>query len=286
MKKILVVLLVLAALASVVGCILGATASRIFAADTLRGSGKIVTRTIPAPEFHSVDVSRAVKVVLTDEPSGQIRIDADDNLIELVTVEAKKGVLKVSIDPSARSVTHMNVTVTVPVGGPIRALKASSASKIIGQTVLHVGQCTVSASSAAGIDVALEGGSCKVDASSAADIDVSMNGESCTVDVSSASKVQAALEVGDCTVGASSAAKAELSGSAARCRAHASSGAKIAAGELVVTDLRISASSGAKAVVCCTGTLDADASSGSKILYSGDCEVHAERSSGASIRKN
>lgn len=265
MKKALVILLVLAALASVAGCILGATALRVFAGNSLRGSGKIVSKTMPVPDFDAIDASRAVKVILVDAATA-MTIEADDNLIDLVKVETKGGTLEVGIDNTVKSISHCSVTVTVPVNGKISRLHASSASKIIGKTTLEADKLTI-------------------DASSAAKIEVDANAGSCSIDASSASHVEAKLDVESCTINLSSAAKVELSGKAGKCRADMSSASKLDAEGFLVTDYTIGTSSAAKASIACTGKLRANASSGSSIRYWGDCEVHADKSSGGSIRK-
>lgn len=265
MKKVLVILLVLAALASVAGCILGATALRVFAGNTLRGSGKIVSKTMAVPDFHTIRASRAVKVVLVDAAAA-ITIDADDNLIDLVEAEAKDGTLNVGIANSVKNVANFSVTVTVPVNDRLKRLHASSASKIVGETTLAADKLALDASSAARIDVNVKAGSCSIDASSASNIEAELDVESCTIDLSSA-------------------ATAELSGKAGKCRADMSSASKLEAEEFFVTDYTVSTSSAAKAAIRCTGKLRADASSGSSIRYTGDCEAHVDKSSGATIRK-
>ena len=205
--------------------------------------GTMITAT---PDFDRVDAARAVKVVITGKATGKITIEADDNIMEYVVVEAKGGRLTATIDKSVNNVSNADVTVTVPANGRIRALDASSAARITSEVTLTADKFSI-------------------DASSAARIDAAVKSTSCTVAASSASNIDAAIETGSCTVGASSASKITLKGSAADCS--------------------VDTSSAAKATVNCTGKLRAEASSGSSIRYTGDCQTSISKSSGGSVSR-
>ena len=248
MKKILLIAVLLGAMLSVTVYFVCIAAPSVFFGKGLKGSGNIVTRTIEAPAFDHIDAARAVKVVITDKTSGKITIAADDNVMDYVVVEANGGRLTATIDKSINNLSNADVTVTVPANGSIRALDASSAAKISGDVVLNADKFAM-------------------DASSAAKIDVSVKAQSCAVAASSASKIT-------------------LKGSAAKCTADLSSAAKLSAGDFVAAECSVNTSSAAKAVVNCTERLHADASSGSSIRYSGDCQTSINKSSGGSVGRN
>ena len=73
MKKVLLVLVSLAALAAIAGVLTGIFFPESLSASNrrIKGSGTIVTRTIPAPAFEKISASRAVKVIITED---QLRI--------------------------------------------------------------------------------------------------------------------------------------------------------------------------------------------------------------------
>ena len=206
-----------------------------------------------------------MKVVISDKVS-DIRIEADDNLIDLVVVRAVKGKLEATLDQKVNNIQNANVTITVPANGKIRSLDASSASKIIGETTLKAGKFSIEASSAAKIKAAVEA-------------------VSCTIETSSASKVEASIEAESCSLDASSASKIILEGSAGTFRADMSSASKLNAEKFSAVNASIDTSSAASASIDCSGKLTASASSGSSVRYSGDCQTSLEKSSGGSIRK-
>ena len=246
MKKILLIAVLIGAMFSVSAYVVSIAAPLL--GKSIKGSGNIVSKNIEAPDFNAVDASRAVKVIISAEAS-DIRIEADDNLIDLVVAKAKGKTLEVTLDQKANNLQNANITVTVPAnGGNIRSLKASSASKITS--------------------------------------DVTLRADRFTIDASSASKVSAEVKATTCTVDASSASKIELEGSTESLSADLSSASKLDAAKLTAVNAAVSASSASKAEIACSGQLTAEASSGSSIRYTGDCRTSLSKSSGGSIRKN
>ena len=260
MKKLLLIAVLIAACLSATAYVACVAAPLL--GKNIKGSGKIVTKTVPAPDFDGIEASRAVKVVKVSD----IRIEADDNLIDLVVVRAVKGKLEATLDQKVNNIQNGNVTITVPANGKIRSLDASSASKIIGETTLKAGKFSIEASSAAKIKAAVEA-------------------VSCTIETSSASKVEASIEAESCSLDASSASKIILEGSAGTFRADMSSASKLNAEKFSAVNASIDTSSAASASIDCSGKLTASASSGSSVRYSGDCQTSLEKSSGGSIRK-
>ena len=249
----------------------------------IKGSGHIVTKEIPAPEFDAISVSRAVHVILAEQ-GDKIRIDADDNLMERVVVQAEDQELRITIDPEIKNVRNMEATVTVPVGNRMLCrLEASSASKIRGEEVeLKSADLQVKASGAAEIETSVKARSCDIDASSAATVKAA----TCDIDASSAATVRAEIKSQSCTADTSSAASIVLKGGTNRFEGSSSSAGKINAAELTSKCADVQASSASSISVNCTETLKAQASSGAKIRYQGECKVEASKSSGGSIRKN
>lgn len=246
MKKILLIAVLIGAMFSVSAYVVCIAAPLL--GKSIKGSGNIVSKNIEAPDFNAVDASRAVKVIISAEAS-DIRIEADDNLIDLVIAKAKGKTLEVTLDQKANNLQNASITVTVPAnGGNIRSLKASSASKITSDVTLRADRFTIDASSAAKIKAAVEAASCSIDASSASKIELEGSTESLSADLSSASKLDAA--------------------------------------KLTAVNAAVSASSASKAEIACSGQLTAEASSGSSIRYTGDCRTSLSKSSGGSIRKN
>ncbi len=150
MKKTALILLTI--FLTAVACAFGCTTR-----PALKGSGRIITKELPAPEFHTLHASNAIDVYLTDK-GDKIRIDADDNLMKYVTVDAHDGILRIGLDH--RNVRHRHITVTVPTDGTIRSLRAASGATILSETALRGDEVTLTASSSGEIAVAVTARAC------------------------------------------------------------------------------------------------------------------------------
>lgn len=203
MKKLLLIAVLIAACLSATAYVACVAAPLL--GKNIKGSGKIVTKTVPAPDFDGIEASRAVKVVISDKVS-DIRIEADDNLIDLVVVRAVKGKLEATLDQKVNNIQNGNVTITVPANGKIRSLDASSASKV---------------------EASIEAESCSLDASSASKIILEGSAGTFRADMSSASKLNAEkFSAVNASIDTSSAASASIDCSG-KLTASASSGSSV-----------------------------------------------------------
>lgn len=246
-----------------VGCVCAFAAVK---GKQIKGSGNIVTKSVSVGTFDAVEASRAVKVVFVDRPQGEVLIEADDNLMEYVVVRVHENELLIGFDKLAGNISNVHVTVTVPADPAIRSLEASSAAVILCPMPLTADGVALEVSSAGRIEAVVQAETCKIEASSAA-------------------RISADVTAKECSVKASSAAGIELKGKAMSCQADLSSAAKLDAEEFVVGAYGIDVSSAAKASVNCLATLNANASSGAKISYKGDCAGVQHVSSGGRITK-
>lgn len=233
---------------------------------SVRGSGNLVTKTVTVGNFDAIEASRAVKVVVAERPQGEVLVEADDNLIDYVKVVVEDGDLKVGFDKQIGNTSNIHVTVTVPFAAGLRSLEASSAASIVCPMPLIAGRV-------------------ELDASSAARIEAVVQAETCDVSASSASRITADVVAKACNAELSSAANIELKGKAMTCNAELSSASRLDAGEFIVGEYSIDASSAAKANVNCIAKLDADVSSGARVNYKGDCGGVRNISSGGSVVK-
>ncbi len=252
------------------------------------GNGNIIEKSIDIKTldaYEGIQASHNLKVVVTPEIEGEIRIAADDNLIECVTVRNESSLLRIGID-SDYEILDCNITVTVPLTDNIKALIASAAAQITGKAAFTSDKMGISASSAARINAAVKCGKCTIACSSAGKVTVATISGECHIEASSSGKAEVDLQSGECEVDASSAAKVTLTGTVKKGCFDASSAAEIYARQLEVHTLEADASSSADIEVWCTGELYADASSGGTVLYKGDCRTHIVQSSGGHVRKN
>ena len=221
MKKLLLIAVLIAACLSATAYVACVAAPLL--GKNIKGSGKIVTKTVPAPDFDGIEASRAVKVVISDKVS-DIRIEADDNLIDLVVVRAVKGKLEATLDQKVNNIQNGNVTITVPANGKF-SIEASSAAKI--KAAVEAVSCTIETSSASKVEASIEAESCSLDASSASKIILEGSAGTFRADMSSASKLNAEkFSAVNASIDTSSAASASIDCSG-KLTASASSGSSV-----------------------------------------------------------
>ena len=66
---------------------------------TVRGSGNVITRTLPVDPFKRISIGNAsVKIEVSQAGQDSVQIEADDNLIDRLKAEVKDGTLRLSFE--------------------------------------------------------------------------------------------------------------------------------------------------------------------------------------------
>lgn len=190
------------------------------------------TRQVTA--FHGVSVSSGIDLYLTQKNIEEIVVEADADELDKIITKVEDGILKIYI--KEQSWFNMNwkkdpVKVFVSFK-TLDKLEASAGSDINAEGVLKLDKLNMDASSGSDIKLELEANELNVESSSGSDI--------------------------------------SLKGKASIMQANASSGSDINAGELQTKKCTASVSSGSDIQVYVIDELDANASSGGDITYSGN----------------
>lgn len=165
--------------------VLVTTTSCMFKGLSGNGDVKSENRAI-TQEFKAISVSQGIDVFITTNESNSVKVEADDNIIDLIKTEVENGELKIYFSKQVWHSKARKVYVSVPVieeisvssGASVKldnsiiaeklVLKASSGSDIIA----NVGVTDLSCSASSGADVIISGTAKNfdVDASSGSDI--------------------------------------------------------------------------------------------------------------------
>lgn len=213
------------------------------------GNGNVTTvdRTVTG-EFSKVRGSSGLDVFLTKGNTASIRVEADENLHEIISTEITNGKL------------HVKTTTNSNIG-------RSKSKKVF---VTYVSLDEVGASSGADVIVSgtLEAENLTLDASSGADLEVDVFAKNLYLD-------------------SSSGADLKVSGKASELSADASSGSDIKAKDLIVINCKAEVSSGADITVHVKERLEVDASSGGDVNYYGNPTAvkTSDNKSAGSVRK-
>ncbi|WP_306566766.1 head GIN domain-containing protein [Flavobacterium lindanitolerans] len=215
---------------------------------TITGSGNVRVETRNVTGFKGINVSNALEVEVEQGDAYQVVVEADENLLSHIITRVENGILHIEADSNTfRNIDARKIKVKLPV---IVSLEASSASKITSIGTLITEKLLVDASSAAGIDIA--------------------------------------VEADELTCNSSSASSVDLKGKALKFKANSSSASEIDADQLLANDVIAVASSAATISAHPILTLDAEASSGGNISYNNTPRntLKQNADSGGGISKN
>jgi len=241
MKKTALLLLAILAFSST-SCVIGSWDNHI------TGNGNVVEETRDVSGFTGIHVSSGIDVYLTEGESFEVRVEADENLLDVIETKLKGDILVVGTDRvSIRKAKSKKVHVTLP---ELETLKITSAGDCEGQTPFHCGDLRLSISSAGDLTLEVEADKINLDISSSGD--ARMSGKAGILDVS------------------------------------LSSAGDLHAFDLVADKVSVDVSSAGDARVHATEEISMSCSSAGNIYYKGDAEVirSSKSSAGDIIKKD
>lgn len=234
--------------------------------EGIDGNGKVIIENRDITGFTGINVSEGISVEVEIGEKETVRVETDENLIEILRTEKKGDVLNVYLDKNVGKSFALKVYVMTK---SIKELKASSAGRIA-------------------ITNPIEGDQFKFNASSAGHIELrSVSGKTCNINTSSAGVVAfKAITAETADIDASSSGRIEVSsGTVSDVSLEASSGGNIKLTNVKATTCNANASSSGFISIEVSDKLKAKASSGGEIKYKGDCKVDVDVSSGGKVNK-
>ena len=210
----------------------------------ISGNGKVVEEIRDLDGFTGVKVSSGIDVYLSQGSSFEVKVEADENLHEVILTELEGKMLVVKTERvSIRNAKSKKVHVTLP---KLKEIKISSAGDLVGQTPFNCDDLRLSISSAGDLSLEVEAQAIDLDISSSGDASISGTADEFNVDLSSA---------GD-----------------------------LSAYDLIAEKVDVNVSSAGDARVHATDEISMNASSAGNIYYSGDARViHSQSSSAGNI---
>ena len=196
--------------------------------------------------FSKIDVSEGIKVELTLGNKEFVEVTANEEYIDLVITEVSDGELDIYIKGNNWNSKNRKVLVKVT-ATKVESIDVSSGASVTSQNLIESDELEMSASSGSSLKIA--------------------------------------FKAKDASCDVSSGATAKLKGVAKYFDTEASSGSSIHASEVIAVKVKADVSSGASISVHAEEEIDAEASSGGSIKYSGSPKmVDVDKSSGGSVR--
>lgn len=188
-----------------------------------KGSGNVARETRDVSDFEGIDVSGVIQVEATAGKDFAVEVEADDNLLEYIRTEVRRGKLFLSTEKRIKTSSPIIVRVSAP---NISNIEASGASKV-SVVNLSNSDLNLDVSGASKISLTGETRTFTVDTSGACHIDAgNLRTENATVDASGASSVDVNV-TGELNAEASGASKISYSGSPQNVKKNSSGASKI-----------------------------------------------------------
>lgn len=155
----------------------------------LTGNGNVQTQNRAiTQEFKAISVSQGIDVYLTTNESNSVKVEADDNIIDLIKTEVENGELKIYLSKQVWHSKVRKVYVSMPV---INEISTSSGASVKLENSIIVDKLVISASSGSDIIANIGVSDLSCDASSGADIKLSGTVKNFDVNASSGSDINA-----------------------------------------------------------------------------------------------
>lgn len=238
-----------------------------FFGDAVEGNGKVIEASRSVGEFSKISVSEGINAFIVMGEEENIKIEADENLEELIVVEVKGDWLKVHLKNQVKSYKKLDVYITAD---DLEAIKSSSSADVMVESDIEAESFSAKASSA---------GSLSMQALNVNELDGSAS-SSGKIYINDLTTKKADLD-------ASSAGNIKVNGGTIEIfEGKASSSGDLSMSVVQAQKCFAKASSGGDIWITVNETLEGKASSGGSIKYSGSPQVDKmETSSGGSISK-
>ncbi len=256
----------------------------------LCGSGNIISKEITiSNDYITILATTGIEVIMTEQEGNNVKIEADDNVMEWVVCEEKGDILEVTVrKPNCNSYSNLNVTVTIPKNEKLTRIESRSAAKVhIQPTLVGNNKLFLRASSSADIVInRAEKKEVGIDASSSSSVSGAFRAEFCAMKATSSAEIEASVLTDKLSPWASSSGRVKLSGVATTISAEASSSGDILCSNVSAQTAFGAASSSGKIVFNCSGKLIAKADSSGDIISTASSAqtASAQASSGGTVK--
>nr|WP_321236903.1 head GIN domain-containing protein [uncultured Psychroserpens sp.] len=155
----------------------------------VRGNGNVSTveRNIE-DDFNQIKVSRGIDVYITQSDSRMLKVQADENLHDIIRTEVKDGVLKIYADESISTSEAKKVMVNVK---DLNLISATSGSDVYSTNTIEANNIKLITTSGADLEVEINAESTTLASTSGSDIVVSGKTNTLSASATSGSDIKA-----------------------------------------------------------------------------------------------
>jgi hypothetical protein len=210
---------------AIVTALLLTSCNNINLGNGISGNGNVKTETRAITEkFTKISTNRGIEVIVNQNATTEIQVEADENLIKHITTKVENGTLVVSADENIDSAEKLIVHVTTPT---ITGLEATSGSTISTKKTITGTSIQVKSSSGSEINAIVEYDKVSTESTSGSNITISGKALTVSTKSSSGSTTDAGDLMANNVVAESTSGSSTEVHAAVTLSAHASSGSSV-----------------------------------------------------------
>jgi hypothetical protein len=239
--------------------------------------------------FTKIRVSSAITLYLSQGTTQGVAVSSEDQSItSKIKTEVKNGVLKIYVENGAWngwnwSNKHLKAYVTFT---SLEMLDASGASSVELTDPINVGDLSLDLSGASSMRGTIKGGSIKFDLSGASSSRVDFSAGSFELSESGASNFKGAVNSPETNFDLSGASVVEVDGSTTNLEISASGASNFKGSDLTASSCKVEVTGASSANINVSKDIQATASGGSNIHYTGSASItNLDVSGGSSVKK-
>ena len=174
----------------------------------IRGNGNVIKQDREISNFHGLEVGGAFHVFLTQGDKESLRIEADENLMDIIITRVKGGILEIETKEDIRESKALNIYITF---NSLNHLDISGACNLEGENKFKLDDLNMECSGASQVMLKFAAENMDFDCSGACNLDLYGSAQSLNLDLSGASKFNAFdLQLAEADVDISGASHARL----------------------------------------------------------------------------
>lgn len=187
----------------------------------VRGSGSTITETFSTDQFDGISLEIPATLYVTQAPEFSIEVEGYSNLINILDLRVRGGVLQIEFDDCVRNVDDFRIYITMP---EIKELSISGSGEVISENTLVTDDLELSISGSGNMDLGLDSDDVRLSISGSGDALLEGLADDFEIQISGSGNVRAfRLEAsnvdvdiagsGDADVSASTSLKVRIAGS-------------------------------------------------------------------------
>ena len=175
-------------LAMILGFVLTLQSGCIYGVTGIKGDGNVVKQERNLDSFSAIDVGGAFKVFLTQGDKEFAIVEADENLLDVISTEVRGQTLVIKTTEDIRDSEAMNIYLTFK---DLKKMDISGACDLSSENKLKLEDLELDCSGASDVDLKMEVMDLELDFSGASNIDLYGSAENVELDLSGASDLDA-----------------------------------------------------------------------------------------------